>query len=1585
EQMQQRAKRPRRPEITPQFETDLRLLRRAGGQPLPGHLRAFLEPRFGHNLGDVRVHVDHSAAELAQKANARAFTVGKHIVFAAGEYRPGVEQGRRLIAHELTHVFQQRGGLHSVQREVGPERVATADPQADLPSLEELRAAFKLDAASAPPSILSVAVALLRNALRSTSNAQRLRPLTRSEGETAALVRAIQSGAYTLELASLRGGREKGWKLTQRTRRETFVSRSNSATQQWPAATAGDDTITLPTPPAAEDYPQGTIVAGLESISPGDRVEGAKPTPLIPKTVSEGAVPVRKSSLPTPVPETQTVPTAAPAAKVVAESVEAPAESLKEAAPAADAATAAAQPATSEAPAAEDGAPAAAEPEQAPLDPQKDPEFQQTLGQIKRTRKAQGAHIPSDDKLQHTKDATVLKEEKQREKHDRDKHLTEIDATAKKTESVPFTPEEFKKLLNASIKKIETKLPRNEDDANRFKKERPLEQTKEEVRGQVKKKNDEIAGPLATQVDPEKPPPQAKPFDPKPTADLIEEEVGKRPHNISPAAAAPKPRFDSEISMEKESQSLDDLMSENEITEEQLAESNEPTFVEALGSKKAAQEKAAQAPAQFRAVEQPILDKSQAKAGQKGASKFGAMFKGRDEAFGLVSGKQKLTVNDDKAKQEDFLIKLKGIYESTKTDVEGILDALSNTVDALFTLQVTLAKNLFESQVESQLDDIYGFTTWDDSLFGADTEAIEGVFRREKDRFLATMDRIIDQIAKFIADMLNAAMARIKRGRKEADDLFASLSTEQQRLSTDAMGLFKTQFEMLEDGVREKQQDLADTLAESYKSNVDSLRESFDKIKEDISTGWIGKAVNFIKSVAETIKKLGELLLSILSRIGAIIGDILAHPIRFIENLAKGVGDGFDMFIERLDDYLIAGFFDWIRGTVGGPGIDIPDKFDAAGIFSLVAQVAGLSYDTFRKVASKVWGKAAVEFIDQGKAVAEKGLEIFFIVKEKGLGGLWEHIQEHLGSMVDDLMTKVKETVLYEVIKKALAYIAGLFNPVGAFIKAAQAIYAGIRFLMDNIQRIADIVDAFLDSLELAVAGKTDLISQKIVTALRGVIVIAIDFLAKLLGLGDLDEKVRKILKVIRTPVERAMEVVLKALRPLVQKVMRTLGVGKDEEEAEKEVEKKGGEPQTHDEVLDHVVGLMAQETKADTPALALEEKKEQAQNLIKKYQPLLKHGQLQILINDKNSEDVVEDSAVDFDVSASPGRKGQALVPIKVVDERAVQERFSHARSLKKFTDEKGFGLDDWAGTFSHLSHSTHLADMRYGLDSKVKLLTKQGDTYHFKADVKDAEVVRLGALELQNEGRHHAPLQKGRFGVPLIQTFLSGRKIAGIPPNIFDDRAVVSKVAAAAEGAGAIVKVGKTDTWALPGIQPQRLLPDNWRGSDNIRPRFYYKEAGFADLADELFEKVIKDEIVDLIEAQLENIEDARKLGLPPSQADMKPWETMKKREYADTNEKFSVGLARIDGYYQRNRYDVDHVTSLAKHWNNKGHDDGQTERIAATQGKRGGLALMEKGLNRSKGSGGINYQDWVGPKFTSLEHGADDHHVAAGEPFE
>jgi len=77
------------------------------GQPLDRNTRTFFEPRFGHDFSRVRVHTDGHAAESARSVNALAYTVGRHLVFGAGQYLPGTDAGRELIAHELTHVLQQ--------------------------------------------------------------------------------------------------------------------------------------------------------------------------------------------------------------------------------------------------------------------------------------------------------------------------------------------------------------------------------------------------------------------------------------------------------------------------------------------------------------------------------------------------------------------------------------------------------------------------------------------------------------------------------------------------------------------------------------------------------------------------------------------------------------------------------------------------------------------------------------------------------------------------------------------------------------------------------------------------------------------------------------------------------------------------------------------------------------------------------------------------------------------------------------------------------------------------------------------------------------------------------------------------------------------------------------------------------------------------------------------------------------------------------------------------------------------------------------------------------------------------------------
>jgi len=80
---------------------------RSPGQPLGEPTRMFMESRFRRDFGDVRVHTDGRAAESARAVNALAYTVGRDIVFASGNYSPYSSAGRRLIAHELTHALQQ--------------------------------------------------------------------------------------------------------------------------------------------------------------------------------------------------------------------------------------------------------------------------------------------------------------------------------------------------------------------------------------------------------------------------------------------------------------------------------------------------------------------------------------------------------------------------------------------------------------------------------------------------------------------------------------------------------------------------------------------------------------------------------------------------------------------------------------------------------------------------------------------------------------------------------------------------------------------------------------------------------------------------------------------------------------------------------------------------------------------------------------------------------------------------------------------------------------------------------------------------------------------------------------------------------------------------------------------------------------------------------------------------------------------------------------------------------------------------------------------------------------------------------------
>jgi hypothetical protein len=107
--------------------------RRGQGRALDADVRERVGGRLGDPLADVRVHDDSVADELARSVSARAFTTGSDVYFAAGEYRPGTPDGDQLLAHELTHVVQQRGAPAA-----GP--LTVSDPSGALEREAEERA-----------------------------------------------------------------------------------------------------------------------------------------------------------------------------------------------------------------------------------------------------------------------------------------------------------------------------------------------------------------------------------------------------------------------------------------------------------------------------------------------------------------------------------------------------------------------------------------------------------------------------------------------------------------------------------------------------------------------------------------------------------------------------------------------------------------------------------------------------------------------------------------------------------------------------------------------------------------------------------------------------------------------------------------------------------------------------------------------------------------------------------------------------------------------------------------------------------------------------------------------------------------------------------------------------------------------------------------------------------------------------------------------------------------------------------------------------------------------------------------------------
>lgn len=160
---------------------------RGGGEPLQASTRGLLEPRFGTRFTDTRIHDSPSAHRLASGLGARAFTTGKDVFFGPGEYQPHTTAGRQLLAHELTHVVQQRRGSAAlqhkrIQRELTGSEPAPEQAAAPLPVAGNKTTGL-VDTAASTITWTSIALPAFKNRGHRRARYQALSPLRRGQGE----------------------------------------------------------------------------------------------------------------------------------------------------------------------------------------------------------------------------------------------------------------------------------------------------------------------------------------------------------------------------------------------------------------------------------------------------------------------------------------------------------------------------------------------------------------------------------------------------------------------------------------------------------------------------------------------------------------------------------------------------------------------------------------------------------------------------------------------------------------------------------------------------------------------------------------------------------------------------------------------------------------------------------------------------------------------------------------------------------------------------------------------------------------------------------------------------------------------------------------------------------------------------------------------------------------------------------------------------------------------------------------------------------------------------------------------------------
>lgn len=1118
--VQQSGRGPPPVSIQPSFEQGLSSSK-GSGEPLQPTTQQFMESRFSADFSGVRIHTGSHAQQLSSNINAQAFTHGNDIYFNAGKYSPQTESGGTLLAHELTHTVQQGASpagesLVSRKRTTLQNRIAKKEQPASYQSPvihrslidEGLLSQIDLSARPGGHQLPPDAREYLQGYFHTNIDDIRIH----SDREIATLCKAAGINAFV-----------KGKDIA------IVPSRLNMETEEGAVLLSEQVSKSLKQRGVRSTGTDGNEVGGPSSLisqitaaikaneAAANKTVSKEKTPPVPADIASAKAKEQAGNKPL---------------KTGQEKKAGKKTGKKGKGKARD----------SEGPVFK---PVKSKPGKSPSVPAEDPAFQKVVKKTKSTAKNQKQHEPAETKSSDAqKSAEAVPKEAESKAQDR---KTDGMGAATK-EDKPFDAATFKADL---LKKIEEVTPKTLEEATEFKENNKIGDVKNAMGEKVASEKTNSTGPVdkATAQ-----PLQVNDADNKKPLPLPPTSKGPRPAGVGAKDAAPKNKMEGEISMQEQSQSLDEEMKANNITEDQLIGSNEPSFSQAVDEKRNAQKDAEEKPQQYRKEETLVIKEAKTTAGVEAAQALSAMHGARGKNFDATVKHQQTAKQKDEETRATIAKAIEDLYTKAEEKVNTALTAADTESNKIFDEGSEAARIAFENYVDDKMraykrrrySGFWGGLKWaKDKIFGMPDE-VNKFYVDGRKLYLDKMDLVITQVADTVTLKLNEAKQAITDGKKEIDQFVSDLPKNQQDIGKEAASNIQDKFDSLEQSVNDKRNDLIDGLAKKYVDNVKQLDERINELKE-ANKGLIDKAIGFLKKVWKVIKDLTNLFTTILARLASIIGIIIGSPGGFFDNLGKAFNKGFNNFKDKFLDYLENGLMIWLATNLGIAGIELPEKFSPASILSLVLQVMGITKQHIRERAVVLLGERKVKLLESAGG-------LLFKVYNEGLGALWDLIVEKITDFKEIIWEAIKSFIKTKIIEAAITFLLSLLNPIGAFIKVCMAIYDFLMMLVRFKDRIIELLDTILNAVVDVANGAIEGAAVAIEKAFAKSIPIIIAFLAALLHLNDIAVRVRSIITRIRTRVDKAIDYAITKAYSLIGKGVE--GLLSIEEKGRKAVEK---------------------------------------------------------------------------------------------------------------------------------------------------------------------------------------------------------------------------------------------------------------------------------------------------------------------------------------------------------------------------------------------------------------------------------------------